>query len=290
MNNEQLEAIKQKKLSQFYPVKGEETKVTDVDFNKRTVQFIGNTYNFIDSDYDILVSGAAKRTIQNRGPKSNASAKIKHLADHKMSTDKMVGLPVVLEETTIDGKEVIYCESKIPGTPSGDDHLVKYQSGIYDNHSIGFRYIDLELAKRDGERKAEENFQRYYSSLLNPEKADELGYFWVVKEIELFEISVVTFGANSLTPVTGFKGVNKDVQLNQMFTRLNDLQSDFRNALETGNKTKDQLKTLDLQIKQIKQVMSDLFNQTPSKKDTPPADPSSKQNEKLDYDFLLKNL
>lgn len=288
--NSNLQAIKQKKLNQFYPVKGEATKVTDVDFNRRTVQFIGNTYNFVDSDQDILVAGAAKRTIQNRGPQSNASAKIKHLADHKMSTDKMVGLPVVLEETTIDGKDVIYCESRIPGTAAGDDHLVKYQTGIYDNHSIGFRYIDLELAQRDGERKEAENFERYYGSLLNPEKADQESFFWVVKEIELFEISVVTFGANSLTPVTGFKGANKDVQLSQLFTRLNDLQSDFRKALETGNKTKDQLKTLDLQIKQIKQVMSDLFSQQPSKKDTPPADPSGKQKGEVDYEYLLKNL
>ena len=288
--NSNLEAIKQKKLNQFYPIKGEATEVMDVDFNKRTVQFIGNTYNFVDSDLDILVTGAAKRTIQNRGPQSKASAKIKHLADHKMQTDKMVGLPVVLEETTIDGKEVIYCESKIPSTVVGDDHLVKYQTGIYDNHSIGFRYVDIELAEKEAEGRVRYNYDKYYPELINPEKVDEIGYFWVVKEIELFEISVVTFGANSLTPVTGFKGVNKDVQLNQLFTRLNDLQSDFRNALETGNKTKDQLKTLDLQIKQIKQVMSDLFNQEPSKKDTPPEDPSSKQKNQIDYDYLLNNL
>lgn len=290
--NSKLQEIKQKKLNKFYPMKGETpNQVKEVDFNRRTVQFIGNTYNFVDSDMDILVDGAAKRTIQNRGPKSNAGAKIKHLADHVMSTDKMVGLVKELEETTIDGKQVIYCESEIPATRDGDDHLIKYQKGIYDNHSIGFRYIDIELAEKDSRNTDSAAYwDEFFPQLLNPEVADEAKHFWIVKEIELYEVSVVTFGANSLTPVTGFKGVNKDIQLNALFTRLNDLQSDLRNALKTGNKSKDAMKTLDIQIQQIKQVMDDLLNPQPNIKDTPSQDSSKKHKDEIDYNYLLENI
>lgn len=266
MEQEKIEELKRKKLGMYYPVKssGAANQVKEVDLQKRTVQFVANTYYWLDSDLDILIDGCAKKTLNDRGANSNATAKVKHLADHRMTTDKMVGKPTTTEETRLDGKSVIYFESEIFETPAGDEHLVKYQSGGYDNHSIGFRYKDIEFAEKDSENSdAKAYWDEYYGQILNPEEADKYGFFWVVKEIELYEASVVTFGANSLTGVVGFKSKSKEDQLFELFSRMNTLQNEIKT-----NKGKEGGRIIELQINQIKQIMSDVVSAKPSLKDT----------------------
>lgn len=288
MNNDRINLLKKEKMSKFYPVKGQTySSVKNVDLNRRTVQFIGNTYYYVDSDRDILIDGSAIKTISDRGPQSNASAKIKHLADHKMSVNEMVGKPTLIEETKMDGRTVIYCESEIFETQEGDDHLIKYQSGGYDQHSIGFRYVDIEYAEKESENSdAKAYWNEYYPQLLNPEEADKYNYFWVVKEIELYEISVVTFGANSLTGVVGIKSKNKEDYLFELWSRTAALQEEIK----TGRKGKDHLRSIDLQIKQINQVISDVVLKEPSLK------PHLKEPQKIDtpkaidYNYLISNI
>jgi len=288
MVNLDIEELKKKKLGMHYPVKssGVANQVKEVDLQKRTVQFIANTFYWLDSDMDILIDGCAKKTLNDRGAQSNASAKVKHLADHKMTTDKMVGKPVVTEETKIDGRSVIYYESEIFETPSGDEHLVKYQSGGYDNHSIGFRYKDLEMAIREGENSDSNAYwKEYFPQILNPEMAEKHGYFFVVKEIELYEASVVTFGANSLTGVVGFKSKSKEDQLFELFSRMNTLQ----NEIKSGAQSREGGRTIELQISQIKQIISDVVSKKPSIKDTLFKGPSSKDTT-IDYGSLIAQL
>jgi phage head maturation protease len=283
-----IEKLKKKKLGMHYPVKssGLANQVKEVDLQKRTVQFIANTYYWLDSDLDILIDGCARKTLNDRGAQSNASAKVKHLADHKMTTDKMVGKPVVTEETKIDGKSVIYYESEIFETPAGDEHLVKYQSGGYDNHSIGFRYKDLEFAQKDSDNSDSQAYwDEYYPQILNPEEADKHGFFFIVKEIELFEASVVTFGANSLTGVVGFKSKSKDDQLFELFSRMNSLQ----NEIKSGGNVKEEGRMVELQINQIKQIFSDVLSKEPTKKDTLYKGPSKKVTT-IDYGSLISQL
>ena len=291
MELNRIEELKKNKMSKFYPVKGQnQNSVKQVDFNRRTVQFIGNTYYHVDSDLDILIEGAAKKTISDRGPASNANAKIKHLSDHKMSVEKMVGKPIVIEETKMDGKTVIYCESEIFETPAGDEHLVKYQTGGYDQHSIGFRYVDIEYAEKDSENSdAKAYWNEYFPQLLNPDEAERYDYFWVVKEIELYEISVVTFGANSLTPVIGVKSKDKETMAFELATRLNSMQKQFTEEIKTGKQGKEFVRTMDLQILQIKQVIDDLLNNQPSLKDTL-KEPLTDTGKGINYDFLLKGI
>src|SRR5258708_29488011 len=52
----ELEALKTKKINSFYKVNDSfETVTKDVDFNKRIVQSIANTYLYFDSDFDVLM-------------------------------------------------------------------------------------------------------------------------------------------------------------------------------------------------------------------------------------------
>lgn len=255
------------KLSTHFGVKiAEGVKIKEVNSEERTIKAIGNTYFWIDSDQDMLVTGCATKSINDRGPLSKADAKIKHQSDHDLKTIMTVGRIEVLDEREVDGKSVLYFESFIPETRKGNDDLINYQENIYDNHSIGFRYKNLVLAVKDSTNEAERKaWDEFYSLALNPEKADEFGFFWVVKEIELFEISVVSFGANQLTPFLGSKSQDDNNKLkSELLERVDELCTQLKsNALSKGDKKKIELESL-----QLKQILNDLTLIEPSKKDT----------------------
>src|ERR1044072_5578139 len=107
----------QDKKDMYYPVKSGNLVATikDVDMSKRIVTGLYNTYNYFDSDYDVLLPGCAKKSINERGPQSSAVAKIKHLANHDWT--QMPGKLKVLEERSVEvnGQLVtgIYFETKM---------------------------------------------------------------------------------------------------------------------------------------------------------------------------------
>lgn len=250
--------IKNSKLNKSYAVKRSqsENQVKEVDLNKRIVQFIGNTYNYLDSDLDILIPGAAKDSIKDRGPQSKAIAKIKHQKDHSLSIDKSMGKPQLIEEAKISGNTVLYLESKIPETSIGNDDLIKYQEGIYDNHSIGFRYENLAYAsKNSDDEDHRKRYDKYIKDIINPELAEENGYFWVVKKIDLFEVSTVSFGANSLTGVLGVKSKNKESVIFEMNQRFEFAMK----MLNSGKMSENQIYDLRLELDQIKAITNELF-------------------------------
>jgi len=255
MDTKLFERLVQKKQSTIYGVKGIEQKVLEIDMNKRNVEGIFNTFYWIDQEFDMLVSGAATRSIQHSGPHSNATAKIKHLADHIMRTDFVVGKLTELEEKEIDGIMRIWFVSNIPESTKGNDHLINYQSEIYDNHSIGFRYVKYIVCTKDGENEDYvTNWNEWYPQVINKEAADKYEFFFVVKEIELWEGSVVMFGMNELTPYIGVKSKDKNMQLIELNDRLDNLTK----ALRSGSQSDDTMKMLELQEKQIKQMLQDI--------------------------------
>lgn len=261
----------------------------EIDLEERTIKAIGNTYFLIDSDQDMLVSGCSKKSINDRGPQSNATAKIKHQSDHVLNTKNVVGRMSVIDERVIDGKEVLYFESFIPATRKGDDDLVNYQEGLYDNHSIGFRYKQIELAIREGGSEMEsKNWAEFYPKAINPEKADEFGFFYVVKEIELFEISVVSYGANSLTPYLGSKSIEENVKLKtEIIERLDSLNAQLKSTAESKETRKD----IDLEFLQLKQIITELKLSQPSKQATQSEEPVNTDTvKKDDSKQLLKSI
>lgn len=235
--------------------------IKDVDLTKRIVTGFYNSYNFFDSDYDVILKGAATKSINERGPQSSAVAKIKHLMFHDWT--KLPGKVLTLEEKTetIGNQSVtgIYFETKMADTEMGNDALVNYQSEIYDNHSIGFRFLDGEWIDNESE-----DWDKMVSLLLNPDKAIEAGFAWFWKEIMLYEGSTVAFGANSLTPYLGVKDNNKDgliIRVNERFSRL-------ESALSKGTQSDDMMQQFEMEILQLKQVVTELFNTEPSLKST----------------------
>lgn len=239
---------KQEKLDIEYGVKTVgEVSIKDVDLSKRIVTGMYNSYNYFDSDFDVLLMGSSKNSIEQHGPNSGAVRKIKHALNHDLKT--LPGKIITLEEKEVDGVQGIYFETRMSKTQLGIDTLINYQEEIYDNHSIGFRYLDLDFMDQDAE-----DWGKMLELLLNPEDADKVGFMYIVKEIELFEGSTVGIGANQLTPYLGVK--SNDVALQRI--ALNQKISLIEKQLRKGKQSDEMLYDMSIQLRQIKQMINEM--------------------------------
>ena len=265
--------------STFYSVKPSQVKalVENVDTVSRTVTGFYNAYNFIDSDGDVLLPGAAKKSIKERGPKSTAVAKIKHALNHDLT--QLPGKIVTLEEKTVNGISGIYFETKMADTTIGNDTLKNYLEGIYDNHSIGFQFVQSEFVE-----KGAKGWDKYVGQLLNPNDAEARGYLFAVKEILLYEGSTVAFGANSLTPYLGVKSENKEAMKLAIIERLSKLE----HTLKNGTQSDDMMRTFEIQVLQLKEMVAELTDNMTFSKATQVA-PEPVKAKTIDLNYIAQN-
>jgi len=249
-----METAAEKK--EFYSIKSNlasNLAIKDVDTNSRIVTGFYNAYNFFDDANDVLIMGCAKKSIKERGPLSSATAKIKHAMDHDLT--RLPGKIITLEEKELDGITGIYFETKMADTQLGNDVLINYQSGVYDNHSIGFRYIDMELIERVNEKK----WNKIVDQLVNPKATEGKSYLYLIKEIQMFEGSTVAFGCNSLTPFLGTKSNNPEIYKLNVFNRI----AAFEKCLSSGSQSDEMMESIQAQSLQLKQIFSDLMAKLP---------------------------
>lgn len=224
--------------------------VKDVDTSSRVVTGFFNTYNFVDSDGDILLMGCAKASIKQRGPASQAVAKIKHAMFHDLN--QLPGKIITLDEREIDGLSGIYFETRMSDTTLGNDTLMNYQDEIYDNHSIGFNYV------WDKMKSIEVNTPQWdemLSYLVNPKDLAARSIVFALKEIKLWEGSTVAFGSNSMTP---FLGMAKSMKKESVVLALNERMNKLQTALKNGTQSDDMMEQFEVQFLQLKQMVSDL--------------------------------
>ena len=166
-------------------------EIKDIDAKSMTVTGYWSKFGNVDYDDDIIASGAANKTIAERGPMG--SNEIFFLNQHNWSQPH--GKPTVLEAQ----EKGIYFESKIAPTSYGKDALVLYAEGIVVQHSIGFSTVKADYDQKTGVR--------------------------TIKEIKLYEGSNVTLGANPETPFTGFKSLTM-VEINDQISKMIKLLKD----------------------------------------------------------------
>jgi len=164
---------------------------------------VANTYNWMDSHYDVHVGNTFSKSIQER------IGKIWHLHDHEHKITAKVGEPEKFEEKTIDWVDLGVNKNGNTTSLVMTSNIMKsynelvynqYLTGKIDQHSVGMIYVKLALAVNDPEYKEEyAEWEKYYPMLGNPEKADKVGYFWAIKEAKLIETSAVLEGSNELT-------------------------------------------------------------------------------------------
>jgi len=169
---------------------------------KRSI--IGNTYNWMDSHDDVLLDGVFAKSI------SETHDKIWHLHDHEHKLASKIGKPVSIYEKTARWRDL---GVNINGKTMAlfmDSNIIKdynpmifnmYLNGEINQHSVGMRYVQLELAVNDEDMKQEfAVYKKYIDIIGNKEKVESQGFFFAVKEGKLIEISAVLAGSNELTP------------------------------------------------------------------------------------------
>jgi len=165
---------------------------------------VANTYNWMDSHDDVHLKGTFTKSISER------ANKVFHLHDHKYQIDAIVGEPLKIYEQDIAWKSLgveklgttqsLMMESKII-KDNKPNIFNAYKNGKINQHSVGMKYVLIDLAINDETKK--EEFKLYNDNIdkiANKERAEEQGFFYLVKEAKLIEISAVLMGSNELTP------------------------------------------------------------------------------------------
>jgi hypothetical protein len=180
---------------------------------KRTI--VANTYNWMDSHDDVHLSGIFAKSIQER------ANKIPHLHDHKFEIGAKVGRPASFAEVPMKWRQLGW-------EKNGDTQALmmvsqiekrlnekvydEYLNDQVDQHSVSMQYVKIELAANDENYVQEyKAWQEVFPLLGNKAQAEQKGYFWVVREAKLIEVSAVLLGSNELTPTMGSKIFQPDL-------------------------------------------------------------------------------
>lgn len=194
-------------------------ELIDIDEKDGIVKHVWSHFGNKDSHGDIIMPGAYADTIKQHGP--SGSDRIKFLWQHDWWVP--IGRPMELTETET-GLEVT---TKISATRQGRDALVLYADGVLTEHSVGIS--DL---VRNEDDTAE-----------------------IIKVGRLWEGSVVTWGANSLTPFLGMKSEqSRDAALDRMLKHTENIERVLSKAAistETGEQLQLALTIMNAEIKEL---------------------------------------
>lgn len=147
-----------------------------VDENEHVIRVKFAAYGAPDNDRDILIKGCFAKSISERGPESSTNRKIVFLWQHDMRDP--IGKILKIEEME-DGAYADIRLSDFDAVPNAKRAYVQLKDGDINQFSFGFEYV--------------------WDKLEYDEEQDA----FIVKEVKLFEISVVTLGANELTEYVG---------------------------------------------------------------------------------------
>ncbi len=150
-------------------------KPEDLKVDGRTVDCYVAVYGNKDRAGDCLIKGCFSKSLSERGPLS-PNPEIAYLWQHEMHTP--LGRPLILEER--DGG--LFASNYHDEIEKANDALVQQKSGTLKFFSIGYNYI-WDKIEYDSENDQ-----------------------FIVKELELFEESVVTIACNNSTGIVAIKG------------------------------------------------------------------------------------
>lgn len=153
------------------------SKDVQYDPENRIISGYAAIFGNKDKAGDILLKGCFSKSIRERGPESGANDKIIFLWMHDMS--EPIGLPTILRED----EKGLYFEARIDEIELGDRAITQLESGTLNQFSIGYEYV-WENCEWDYEKEA-----------------------LIVREVKLYEISVVSIGCNGETEYLGLKSI-----------------------------------------------------------------------------------
>lgn len=179
------------------------------DENKKEIKVraIINTTNVLDSHGDVHIKGIWNKTVKE-------NKLMKHIQEHQMSFKNIIS-----DKDDLDVSVKTYAWRDLGIDKDGDTEALVFDSTIkasrnkymfeqysnknVDNHSVGMRYVKLDLALNSEEKEDKEEkevWDKHIDSVLNKEEAEARGYFWAVLEAKAIEGSAVPVGSNTITP------------------------------------------------------------------------------------------
>lgn len=209
-----------------------------------SVDIIGNMAGWCDSYMDVMIKDNWNKSINDAG--ASGQKLIYHLKNHVYSTDSIIGKDSALYTKMIDlSKFNIKTDIKKAQALMMSSTVVReydskcfmlYRDGQVKQHSIGLQYVKMYLCIDSDEAEDaqyKDNWDKYYSQVINKERVDKRGYFFAVTEAKIIEVSVVLFGANELTPVESTSQSSKA-------TTQPETSADIQNEPEKTAETKDE--------------------------------------------------
>ena len=169
-----------------------------------------NTTNFMDSHSDVHTDGIWDKS------KNEQQGRIFYVADHELKISSVIAFPKDVEILTLnlpwkalgldregETQALIYkiAEDKIVHDVAKDILVNK----IDIQNSVRMQYVKMDMAINSEEQGYEKEYATYKATIdkiVNKERAEEQGYYFVVSEAKIMkEGSMVPFGSNSVTPV-----------------------------------------------------------------------------------------
>lgn len=192
-----------------------EVKELNMNSESRTISGYAAIFNNRDKVGDVLLKGCFAKSIQDRGPESQANDKIIMLWQHDQH--EPIGRISVLRED----EKGLYFEAVIDDVERGNQAIKQLESGTLNQFSIGYSYV-WEKCEYDEARDS-----------------------FIVKEVVLYEISVVSIGCNGETEYLGLKseGIDPYEELNKEIEsavkglpirKKEEIQTIIRKALSLG--------------------------------------------------------
>lgn len=132
----------------------------------RTIEGWASTFGNIDSDNDIIIPGAFIKSLQKNGLP-------------KMLWQHRTELPIGVWESAEETAQGLRIKGRILDTTLGEDVYKLTKAGAIDSMSIGYKATEYDIDKKTGTRR--------------------------LKEVELYEVSLVTFPANEEARITSVK-------------------------------------------------------------------------------------
>lgn len=199
--------------------------IKDVDKKSGIVTGYFAAFNNVDLGGDLIEPGAFAKTIAERGPQGKN--RVQFLNQH--DSWQNLGKPHVLKEDSYG----LYHESKISKTTLGNDTLILIEDGVLDSFSFGYRTIT-------------EN------------RIDDVNH---LKELYLYEGSIVTFPMNESAILTGVKGMDAD----KIERKIKQLEKACRDTKASD----DTIELLLITIKQLQQEIINISTTKPDKSTSP---------------------
>lgn len=176
--------------------------------NEIEVTAVINTTYWYDSHGDVHIDGLWKKSLQeNTG--------LFHLQEHVNSFDNLISDEVKGYTKKISWKslgidfegstEALVFDSRIMRS-TNPKMFEKYSEGKVKQHSVGMRYVRLDLAINDEDYPAYyELWNKYIDKIANRAAVESAGYFWPVTEAKVVEGSAVLMASNPITPTQSVK-------------------------------------------------------------------------------------